>query len=134
MHTLILASPRVDEWQAFSDVLKTRFQMEIVSVRSGRETLEAVHSRRPLAVAVDAQLDDLPGSQFVRELLMVDAMIHTALVSDASEADFHEMTEGLGILMPLSPVPTAGEAERLGRSLETIAGDLEALRNLKRNE
>lgn len=122
MRTLILASPRVDAWQAFADVLAARFQMRIVKVRNGGEALEAARTERPFAVAVDSDLTDLSGVELVRRLVRVNAMVHTALVSGESEAQFHEKTEGLGILMPLSPIPTTGEAERLGRCLETMVG------------
>jgi hypothetical protein len=49
--------------------------------------------------------------------LKIDAMIHTALVSDQPEEIFHDQTEGLGILMQLSPKPDRQEARRLSERL-----------------
>ena len=51
--------------------------------------------------------------------MMINASVHTAVVSDMDPDEFHEATEGLGILMPLPTAPKAGDAERL---LKALAG------------
>lgn len=122
MRTIILASSRVDQWQAFSDALQAATQADIVKVRSGAEALQAAQTFNPLAVVVDAELDDLAGVELVRQLLSINAMINTALASDKPEEIFHEETEGLGILMQLSPLPTPAEAGRFAESLRQVAG------------
>jgi CheY-like chemotaxis protein len=122
MQTIILASPRVDQWQAFSDALRAGFQANVVKVRTGAEALEAVQTLKPMAVATDAELDDFSGIELVRRLLQINAMINTALASDKPEEIFHEETEGLGILMKLSPLPTSAEAGRLAESLRQVTG------------
>jgi CheY-like chemotaxis protein len=122
MHTIILASPRVDQWQAFGDTLRTNAQVDIVDTRSGAEALEAARRLNPLAVAIDAELGDLSGTELVRRLMGVNAMIYTALSSDEPEEIFHEHTEGLGILMKLSPLPTTAEAGHLAQRLRQVGG------------
>jgi CheY-like chemotaxis protein len=122
MHTILLASPRVDQWQSFSDALRGDSQANIVKVRSGAEALEAARTIGPLVVAIDAELGDFTGVELVRRLLGINAMISTALVSDQSEEIFHEETEGLGILMKLSPLPTSAEAGRLAECLRQVTG------------
>ena len=57
--------------------------------------------------------------QAVIDIMMINASVHTAVVSDMDPDEFHEATEGLGILMPLPTSPKAGDAERL---LKALAG------------
>ncbi len=122
MRSIILASPRIDQWEAFSDALRSEARVDIVPVRSGAEAIAAVQRRPPLAVAVDADLGDLSAVALIRRLLEIDAMIHVALVSGEPEDAFHEATEGLGILMKLSPLPTSAEARRFAERLRRMAG------------
>lgn len=122
MKTIILASPQIEQWQEFSDALQTDARFNIVKVRSGAEAIEAARTVKTLAVAVDADLGDLPGIELVRRLIGIDAMINTALASDAPEEQFHEETEGLGILMKLSPLPNSAEAGRFAECLRQVTG------------
>jgi CheY-like chemotaxis protein len=122
MHTIILASPRVDQWQAFGEALGAGAQADIVYARSGEQALEAARKLNPLVVALDADLGDYSGTELVRRLMGVNAMIYTALSSDEPEEIFHEHTEGLGILMKLSPQPTPAEADRLAQCLRQVTG------------
>ena len=122
MHTIILVSPQIDRWQAFSDALASGLQADIVNVRSAGAAIEAAQSMRPLLVAIDAGLEDLPAADLIRRLLGIDAMINTAVASAEAEEIFHEETEGLDILMKLSPLPTSDEAGRLVECLRQMTG------------
>jgi hypothetical protein len=50
-------------------------------------------------------------------------MIYVAMASSRSEERFHEETEGLGLLMQLSPLPTSAEAGRLVDNLHQLSGN-----------
>jgi hypothetical protein len=74
-------------------------------------------------VIVDASLPDMEGLDLVRRLLPVNAMVHTAVISELPEERFHEVSEGLGVLGRLPPRPTAAQAaELLGRIRRLSAG------------
>jgi CheY-like chemotaxis protein len=122
MSTIILASPRVDQWQAFSDALAAGIRTDIVAVRSAADAVEAAQRLRPQLVVIDAELGDQTAADLIRRLLGIDAMINTAVASAEAEAIFHEETEGLGILMKLSPLPTSAEAGRLVECLRQVTG------------
>ena len=64
-------------------------------------------------------LGSLTRGQAVIDIMMINASVHTAVVSDMDPDEFHEATEGLGILMPLPTSPKADDAERL---LKALAG------------
>jgi len=122
MQTIVLASPQVDRWQAFSNALTSIIQADIVTVRSAADAIEAAQTLHPQLVVVDAELGDLTAAELIRRLLGIDAMINTAVASGEAEAIFHEETEGLGILMKLSPLPTSAEAGRLAECLRQVTG------------
>ncbi|MDA8403021.1 MAG: hypothetical protein M0Z56_02315, partial [Desulfobacteraceae bacterium] len=56
-------------------------------------------------VIVDDTISGLPGKRFVEQMINMNPMINMALVSSLSDDDFHENTEGLGVLMqiPINP-------------------------------
>jgi len=122
MQTIVLASPQVDRWQTFSDALAAGIQADIVTVRSAADAIEATHKLRPQLVVIDDQVGDLTTVELIRRLLGIDAMINTAVASAQAEAIFHEETEGLGILMKLSPLPTSAEAGRLVECFRQVTG------------
>jgi DNA-binding NarL/FixJ family response regulator len=78
----------------------------------------------PQLAIIDAGLPDTSPLDLVRELLMVNALINTAVVSDLSDEQFHDASEGLGILgrLPVNPGPVEA-ADLLGK-LKAVLGEL----------
>jgi hypothetical protein len=58
----------------------------------------------------------------VPELLMVNAMVNTAVVSPLSDQEFHEASEGLGVLARLPLMPDKRDAARLLHKLRQLFG------------
>jgi hypothetical protein len=77
-------------------------------------------------VIVDEQLDDMSGIEFVEQFVKVNPLANTAIVGSLPEAEFHEATEGLGVLMQLPPRPQERDAENLLAILAKISGLLPA--------
>ena len=117
---IVLASPRVDQWYEFADTLHAALGLEIAKIHTGAETLDAVRGKKVMAIVVDASLEDITGVALVKEVLQINAMIHIAMASGQPEEDFHEETEGLGLLMQLPPTPDAAAADRLADSLRRL--------------
>ena len=93
----------------------------IYRVGSGEAAKAKIAEEKFELVVVDESLADTEGLDCVKELIAADAFLNCALVSSLSEGDFHEATEGLGLLMQL-PVPPKGAVavkllERLDRIL-----------------
>ena len=59
---------------------------------------------------VDDRLGSVSGVKLIRSLLERNAFLNIAAVSLLSPDDFHEETEGLGIVMQLSSPPTEEDA------------------------
>jgi DNA-binding NarL/FixJ family response regulator len=91
-------------------------------VVSGAEALEAARTAAPQLVIIDADLPDTAPFDLVQKLLMVNAMVNTAVVSPLSDEEFHEASEGLGILGRLPNEPGMSDAGELLHKLRTVLG------------
>ena len=105
METIAVVSPKVETWDAFISALAPRGFKHVLTVCSGAEALKAAAEQHPAAMVIDQDLGDMSGIDLVPRLLEINAMINVALVSDLPEETFHEVTEGLGILMKLPSHP-----------------------------
>ncbi len=122
MPSIVLVSPRAEAWLGFTNALKKSAGVEIDTVGSGAEAVARAHSKQPLAMVIDQDIQDMAGLDLIRQLMSINAMINVAWASELSEDQFHETTEGLGIIMKLSPQPDSNEARILAERLGQITG------------
>jgi hypothetical protein len=66
---------------------------------------------------VDETIGETSGLDWIRRLMEVTAFIHTAAVSGLSQEEFHETSEGLGIMDQLPPRPGKADAQRIVNTL-----------------
>lgn len=115
---LLLVTPRPEVWNECLPVFQRRGQHAPTGRIAGR--CRADHPRHAAVLAIlDLELEGKALRQAVIDIMMINASVHTAVVSDMDPDEFHEATEGLGILMPLPTSPKADDAERL---LKALAG------------
>ena len=101
--------------------LQREQDVEMVPAATGATGLALLRGKTMSLVIVDEQLDDMSGIQFVEQLVKVNPLVNTAIVGSLAEADFHEATEGLGVLMQLPLHPDERDAEALLSVLNKIA-------------
>lgn len=109
----------------FSDLvarLRREQEVELVPVSTGNAGLKQLKDKRLDLVIVDEQLDDMSGIAFVKQLVMVNPLANTTIVSSLAAEEFHEVTEGLGVLMQLPPHPGEKDAEAMLTVLAKIGG------------
>jgi CheY-like chemotaxis protein len=80
---------------------------------------EAGRNRFDLVIA-DETLDDMTGLEFANQLVTTDPMANLALVSSLSADDFHQASEGLGVLAQLPVQPNAADGRKLLDQLTSI--------------
>jgi DNA-binding NarL/FixJ family response regulator len=119
---IVLVTARAQAMQAFAAALASNPEVNLHQVISGAEALEAARSTAPQLVIIDADLPDTAPLDLVQKLLMVNAMVNTAVVSPLSDEEFHEATEGLGILGRLPNDPGGREAGELLHKLRKVLG------------
>ena len=119
---LVLATTRPENLEAFAAALAKDPEVRLEQVASGAAALETARAANPHLVIIDAQLPDFPTLDLVQNLLMVNALVNTAVLSPMADEEFHEASEGLGILCGLPLTPGAGEAADLLAKLRKILG------------
>jgi len=71
---------------------------------------------------MDEDVADMSGLELARKLITVSPLTNCVAVSSLSEEDFHEASEGLGLMTHLPLNPGRAEAERLLKNLRQIKG------------
>ncbi len=102
--------------------LRRERHVELIPVVTGAAGLAQLRGKPIDLVIVDEQLEDMSGIEFVRQLITVNPLANTAIVGALTEEDFHEATEGMGVLMQLPRQPNEQDAEALLVLLAKISG------------
>ncbi|MBU4297811.1 hypothetical protein KKG48_04575 [Patescibacteria group bacterium] len=123
--TILFVAKDFSRFSALVARLRREHEVKLVPAAPGVAGLEKFKGKPMDVVIVDEQLDDMSGIDFVKQLVMVNPMVNTAIVGDLSKKDFHEATEGMGVLMQLPLHPQERDAEALLAILEKISGLLQ---------
>ncbi len=102
MH-IVVATTRASELENFLAPLKELPEAELLLVENGADTLAKVKDLAPKFVIVDENLSDFEPLPLVTEIMKINAMVNTAVFSSMSDKDFHDYSEGLGVLAPIAP-------------------------------
>ena len=122
MLRIVLATARQEAIHPFAEGLASDPEVRLEQVSSGAEALGAVRTDSPHLVIIDSALPDTESLSLVKDLLMVNAMVNTAVVSPLSDQEFHEASEGLGVLARLPLAPGKSDAAELLRKLRQVLG------------
>ncbi|MCX5891410.1 MAG: response regulator [Deltaproteobacteria bacterium] len=121
MLLIVLATARPEALSSFAAALSSDPEVHLQQVASGTEALEAGRTLAPHLMVID-YLPDTESLSLVRKLLTVNAMVNTAVVSPLADEEFHEASEGLGILGRLPSEPGISEAADLLQKLRQVLG------------
>ena len=87
---------------------------------SGRKALAAVSERVFNLLVTDEHLGDMTGLELIESIITTQPMLNFAAVSSLTPDEFHEASEGLGILMQLPVNPGKKDADQLLEQLRKI--------------
>lgn len=116
----LIATQHKERFIPLADTLETLIHGEIHWATTGKEALQWAGDIIPTLTIIDETLQDMSGLETVRELMKANALLNTALVSPLSSEDFHEFSEGLGILLQLPVSPGEKEAWEIVSCLKSI--------------
>ncbi len=117
MITILLISSNKDFIPSTSELSD---KANILRALSGNEALNIIKDKTVNLVIADESLGDMAGLEFAKKLISINPMINCALVSSLSPKDFHEASEGLGLMMQLPAQPEKQHIEKLLTQVETI--------------
>jgi DNA-binding response OmpR family regulator len=87
---------------------------------SGNAVLSRLLEKANNLVIVDENLPDMKGRTFVEKLVMKNPMAHCVVASSLSKKNFHDVYEGLGVLMQFPVLPGKKDAHELIKHLQLI--------------
>ncbi len=116
---ILLAGKDTTSLSALKTALTQR-DADVEYIVSRRGVLEAISTTVFDLLVVDEILEDMSGVELIKLVTTRQPLLNCALVSSLSSEKFHEATEGLGVLMSLSPHPGINEADQLLRRLNKI--------------
>jgi DNA-binding response OmpR family regulator len=73
-------------------------------------------------VVVDAMMSGMDYKKFLLDLLRVNAMLNTVVITDMGGDEFHEDSEGLGVLCAVPAGPGRDDAGRALDQLNLVLG------------
>jgi len=122
MPSILLVTTKKDDFSVFAAVLKEHDDIDLSWAESGSKALDMASGRAFDLMVTDEELEDMTGLELTLKLLSVNPMINSASVSSLSTRDFHEASEGLGLIMQLPSPPGRDKAEELIERLRKIMG------------
>jgi DNA-binding response OmpR family regulator len=121
MHRILIVTPHRKSLDAFAGYLEESKDVQVAWADSGQAAVADVMKHPPLGVVIDENLLDMPGLDLVRRLLPINAMINTVMLSELPREDFHEASEGLGVMAQLPPIPTSDDARNILAQFKRMA-------------
>ncbi len=129
LRVLLVSSVR-ENLTGFAAGLSADAEVSLGWAESGKTALEIARTEHPHLVVIDEALADAAPLDLVIRLLAVDAMINTVVVSAAPDEEFHQMSEGLGVVARLAPRPGPEEAVETLASLRRLNPAFETTRDM----
>lgn len=120
MHSLLVVSPNKDDLSVLASTLEKHNDVDLFWVESGGKALATVSDTAFDLVVIDERLGDMTGLELAGKLISVNPMINCAVISTLSPKDFHEASEGLGIMAQLPVQPGKEQTEDLLQRLKNL--------------
>lgn len=121
MLKLLLVSNNIESFPEFGSALKEN-DTEMFCAESGETALKMVKDNAIDLVITDEEIGHMSGLAFVKKLISISPMTNCVAISSLPEKDFHEASEGLGLMDHLPVNPGKSDAEKLLKNLRCIKG------------
>ena len=116
---ILLVSQDTAPMAAFKAGLEEN-QVQTAWAQSGDNAIGKIDQESFDLVVTDENLGDMTGLECIEKVISIKPMVNCAAVTTLLPADFHEASEGLGILSQLPAGPGKEQAEKLLSQLKTI--------------
>ncbi len=120
MQTVLFAAKNFSGFSSMVEFLRDEPGVELVPVPSGDAALKVLQEKKIDLLIAAENLEDMSGLACLKLVAQQFPLVYTALCSTLSPEDFHESTEGLGVLMQLSLQPGKEESAKMLAQLQKI--------------
>lgn len=122
MFKLLLVTPNKQALAGLASGLAECEDVQVFWAESGSQALDIASGTNIDLVVTLEKLEDMTGLKLAAEVLSINPMINCAAVSPMSPEEFHEASEGLGLMCQLPPCPGEEEGKDLVARLKYIRG------------
>jgi CheY-like chemotaxis protein len=122
MFKLLLVSPDKAALSGLASALAEDGDVDLSWAEYGKEALKIASDNTIDLVITDEWIGDMTGLEFADRLLPVNPRINCATVSQLSPENFHDVSEGLGLMAQLPTHPGKEDAERILQGLRNLRG------------
>ena len=120
MKKILIITQHADKFTKLAKGLSAEQTNHIVWADSVAAARAAAFSLIDLII-IDDSLDGRSCLDIAKDMIRVNALAHLALVTTLSPEEFHEASEGLGVLASLPSDPDEKDAERLMNALAALS-------------
>jgi len=124
MIKLLLVTPDRDSLAGLASALENNDDVELLWEESGEKALAIAAETLVDLVVTEECIGDMTGLKLAERMLAVNPMINCAAVSTLSSKEFHDASEGLGLLAQLPAFPDKEQAEVLLQQIKNLKGRL----------
>lgn len=125
MYKVLLAAAQPEAMARLAAGIEQDGRATLYWAQGEEDTVSLTQELAPDLVVIDGEGREKQAFALVSKLLMVNAMVNTAVVTAMDQEEFHEAGEGLGILMALPPDPGEETAKGLLDKLMSVAAPLQ---------
>ena len=120
MLKVLLASPHKESLAGLASALAEHEDVQVSWAESGIQALDTISEATIDLVVTDEKLEDMTGLELADKLLSVNPMVNCVAVSPLSPEEFHEASEGLGLMAQLPVQPGKEQAQELLSKLKKL--------------
>ena len=102
MNKVMIVADRQQEYMELSCALLRR-GASIAWAQTGEGALNVLTSSKFDFVITEENLSDMSGYSFIERMVQVNPFINSAVISRLNKDEFHDVSEGLGVLMAVDP-------------------------------
>lgn len=120
MIKLLLVSATNNSFSDMAAAFTKQADVEFQHEQTGAAALENVARQNYDLIIIDEKLDDMTGLALAEKVVKMNPLVNCAVVSSLAPEEYHEASEGLGLLMQLPVNPGEAWAEKLLERLRAI--------------
>lgn len=109
---ILIASQDKDSLMEFSAGLDTN-DVEITWAKDCEHVISKIENNKFDLLIVDETLSDTKGLECIEKIIMNNPFLNTAAISSLSSKDFHEESEGFGVLMQIPVNPGSEDGKEM---------------------
>lgn len=96
--------------------------LDMTWTEAPEEILEQASDAPWVLVVIDALMPTLDYRQLLMDLLQVNAMLNTVVLTTMTSTEFHDHSEGLGVLCAVEPEPKYEQGQEVAELLQAVLG------------